>query len=55
MNINKKQDQVLPMGCYVEQIIENNGIFERVYKCPEGKRHFIQESILFDLYIDDVA
>ena len=55
MNSNNKQQQLLPIGCYVEQIIENNGIFERVYKCPDGKRHFIQESLLFDIYIDDVA
>tara|TARA_B100000214_G_C23685538_1_gene498362 strand:+ start:292 stop:453 length:162 start_codon:yes stop_codon:yes gene_type:complete len=45
----KYENNLLPMGCYVEGIIENNGIFERVYKCPDGQKHFIPENLLFDI------
>ncbi len=38
---------IIPMGCYVEQIIDNGGVLERVYKCPDGKVHYIPESLLF--------
>ncbi len=51
----KYKDNLLPMGCYVEEIIENNGIFERVYKCPDGKKHFIPESLLFSSDSEEVA
>ena len=51
----KYEDNLLPMGCYVEEIIENNGIFERVYKCPDGQKHFIPETLLFSLESEEVA
>tara|TARA_B100000700_G_C14937088_1_gene804869 strand:+ start:135 stop:305 length:171 start_codon:yes stop_codon:yes gene_type:complete len=51
----KYEENLLPLGCYVEEIIENNGIFERVYKCPDGKRHFIPETLLFSSDFDEVA
>ena len=53
MNRAKKyEDYLLPMGCFVEDIIENNGIFERVYRCPDGKKHFIPENLLFSSDIE---
>ena len=51
----KYEKNLLPMGCYVEEIVENNGIFERVYKCPDGQRHFIPETLLFSNDFEDVA
>tara|TARA_Y100001968_G_scaffold134623_1_gene122802 strand:+ start:6687 stop:6857 length:171 start_codon:yes stop_codon:yes gene_type:complete len=51
----KYEEKLLPMGCYVEEIIENNGIFERVYKCPDGQKHFIPETLLFSSDFDEVA
>tara|TARA_Y100001968_G_C19383778_1_gene731718 strand:- start:301 stop:471 length:171 start_codon:yes stop_codon:yes gene_type:complete len=51
----KYEDKLLPMGCYVEEIIENNGIFERVYKCPDGQKHFIPETLLFSSESEDAA
>ena len=39
----------LPIGCYVKEIIDNGGVFERVYKCPDGKTHYIPESLLFNI------
>ena len=50
----KYESTLLPMGCYVEEIIENNGIFERVYKCPDGQKHFIPENLLFSCDAEDV-
>tara|TARA_Y100001968_G_scaffold258902_1_gene245984 strand:- start:97 stop:267 length:171 start_codon:yes stop_codon:yes gene_type:complete len=51
----KYENGLLPMGCFVEEIIENNGIFERVYRCPDGKRHFIPESLLFSSDFEEAA
>ena len=51
----KYENNLLPMGCYVEEIIENNGIFERVYKCPDGKKHYIPETLLFSSESEEVA
>ena len=56
MNRAKKYEKgLLPMGCYVEQIIENHGIFERVYRCPDGKKHFIPENLLFSSDYEEAA
>ena len=52
MNRAEKYQASLPLGCYVEEIIENSGIFERVYKCPDGQRHYIPESLLFSNEVD---
>ena len=54
MNLNRaeKYQSKLPLGCYVEEIVDNGGILERVYKCPDGKRHYIPESLLFSSDID---
>tara|TARA_Y100001968_G_scaffold228146_1_gene210938 strand:- start:319 stop:489 length:171 start_codon:yes stop_codon:yes gene_type:complete len=49
------QESLLPMGCFVEEIVENNGIFERVYKCPDGRKHFIPESLLFSSDYEEAA
>ena len=48
----EKYESALPMGCYVEEIVDNGGILERVYKCPDGKRHYIPESLLFSSDVD---
>lgn len=53
--LRKYENNLLPMGCYVEEIIENNGIFERVYRCPDGQKHFVPEALLFSDDIEDVA
>ncbi len=37
----------LPIGCHVERILDNGGCVERVYKCPNGKKYYIPESLLF--------
>ncbi len=49
MGINTQPENgfSLPVGCVVEEIIENAGVFERVYKCPDGQKHYIPESLLF--------
>ena len=52
---DKYRQNLLPMGCYVESIVENNGIYERIYKCPDGQRHFIPENLLFNSDFEDVA
>ena len=52
MNRAEKYQSQLPMGCYVEEIIDNAGVMERVYKCPDGKKHYIPESLLFSCDID---
>jgi len=49
---NNPNDNFLPMGCYVEKIIDNCGVMERVYKCPDGKKHYIPESLLFSSDVD---
>lgn len=51
----KYEKGLLPMGCFVAEIIENNGIFERVYICPDGKKHFIPESLLFSSESEEAA
>ena len=54
MNMNRaeKYKVLLPIGCYVEEIVENGGVLERVYRCPNGQKHFIPESLLFNDAID---
>ena len=54
MNLNRVEKYLssLPIGCYVEEIIENGGVLERVYKCPDGQKHFIPEPLLFSSAID---
>ena len=47
MDYSIKNSAFLPMGCHVVEIIENSGVFERVYKCPDGKVHYIPETLLF--------
>ncbi len=43
----EKYQASLPIGCYVEEIVDNCGVIERVYKCPDGSKHYIPESLLF--------
>ena len=52
MNRAEKYEAALPMGCYVEEVIENSGVMERVYKCPDGSKHYIPESLLFSSDVD---
>ena len=54
MNMNRaeKYQAALPIGCHVEKIIENCGVFERVYRCPDGTKHYIPESLLFSSDVD---
>ncbi len=49
MHLNRAEKYLtsLPIGCYVEEIIDNGGVLERVYKCPDGQKHYIPETFLF--------